>query len=266
VTSHATLSAPVTRDAIPADSLPPMAVPGHAGHPLSERPLPFWLDRPCPAWCTGGRFHTDGSPDRERIHMSDDRSVTLTLEPAGELHDDFDPDVAGHAPAIIDVRMWQHYRDAEPHLQFIFNCDDEPRLTMAEGGALADLLAGLADRAGDLAGDAPGRPFWLPCPCPAWCAEKHGDGDHPDDRRHVGETRWVPLTMEAPFVAFPSPAKDGPEANWHPAQLGVALEQGWREAEARITVQYADDKYLDLTLAEARELAADIRSLLAGAR
>jgi hypothetical protein len=240
-------------------------VPGNGGHPLDEAPLPFWLTGTCPAWCTG-LPHTNGDTDGMRVHHSGGYAVFLMLEPGGELYDSSDPDVTGYSAKAIDVMMRQHYRDAEPHLHFIFACDDEPRLTLAEGAELAAVLTDAVGHAADLADETADRPFWLPGPCPAWCTAKHDDGDDPDDRLHVGKYCWVTQTMADPFVAVPTEAPDGPKANWQPAQFGVVLERGWRESEARVVIQYADDKYVELTLTEARELAAAVNELLAAAR
>jgi len=239
--------------------------PANAGHPLGEAPLPFWLDRPCPSWCATlphANDHTVGW----RVHRSRGYAVALTLEPGGKLYDSSDPAVTGYSAKCIDVNLAQPYREAEPHLSFMFACDDEPDLTLAEGAALAAILTDLARRAGDLAAAAEDRPFWLTAPCPAWCTGGHCDGDAPDDRIHHGGYQHVSLTMADPWTMFPSEAKTGPDANWEPQQIEAALEQGWREAEARIALQYGDDKYLDLTLAEAGELAAAVNELLAAAR
>lgn len=235
------------------------AAPANAGHPLDEAPLPFWLDRPCPSWCASLR-HTNEDTVRMRVHRGGDRSVALTLEQGHELHDSGDPDVTGYTMKCIDLGLAQHYREAEPHLHFIFACDDETDLTLAEGGALAAILTDLAGRAGDLAAEEEDRPFWLTGPDLAWCAGGHEDGDEPDDRIHHGEYQHVNLTMMDPFAMWPS--KTGPEAEWQPQEIQAALEQGWREADARIILQYGDDKYLDLTLAEAGELAGDLSDLI----
>ena len=55
----------------------------------------------------------------------------------------------------------------------------------------------------DLVRQAPAdRPYWLPGPCPAWCAypDDHQPHDHPDDRVHMGITWDVSLTLEDPTV------------------------------------------------------------------
>jgi hypothetical protein len=246
----------------------PKCVPGNAGHPLDKAPLPFWLREPCPAWCQT-LAHVNAVPYRQRVHVDRGCSVMLSLMPAGELHDDSDPEVAGFSPACADVGLRQHYRAAEPHLQFAFVIDDdlEPCLTLAEGRALAALLLAAADSAGDLAGDTAATAFWMSGPCPAWCHGGHEDGDHPDDRCHTGDDKYVALTMEDPVkMVICGEGDAGPGRQWEPLQLAVSLEQGWREAEARVCVRYGDDKYVDLTLAEARELAAVITALLDSAR
>jgi hypothetical protein len=50
-----------------------------------------------------------------------------------------------------------------------------------------------------------GRPYWLPGPCPDWCAypEDHDARDHPDDRVHMGSTWDITLTLEDPAVTVP---------------------------------------------------------------
>jgi hypothetical protein len=239
--------------------------PANAGHPLGESPLPYWLSEPCPAWCAS-LPHTNQDTGLIRAHRSGGYSVLLTLESAAELYDSGDPDVTGYAPKCIDLDMGQHYREAEPHLHLIFACDGEPDLTLAEGATLAVVLTSMADSAGDMAAEAEDRPFWLAGSCPAWCTASHSDGDDPDDWRHVGEYRWVPLTVEDPYVAFPSEAATGPGANWQAPQISVVLERDWREIEAHIVIEYDNDKYLSLTLAEARELAGAVTELLAAAR
>ncbi len=252
----------VTHDALASESVL-VGIGTNAGHPLAEHPLPFWLTAPCPAWCSSIP-HTNQDTGLMRAHRSRDRSVMLSMEAGGELYDSEDPSVTGRAPKCIDLSIRQPYREAEPSLQLAFACDDEPNLTLAEGTALAALLTNLADHAGDLADEtAEDRPFWLAGPCPAWCKEPHRDGDHPDDRRHAGGYHSVNLAMQDPYIAFPSKLKTGPGANWRPQYLAVALEQDWREVEPHMAIQYADDKYLALTLDEARELAADLSALVA---
>jgi hypothetical protein len=244
-------------------------VPGNAGHPIDQAPLPYWLREPCPAWCQSAIAHDNVTPYRQRVHVSRGYSVMLALMPAGELHDDSDPRVDGFSPQAVDVHLWQHYRAAEPNLQFAFGTGDnaEPRLTLAEGHALAALLLAAAGSAGELAGDTAGAPFWMSGPCPAWCINSHSDGDHPGDRYHTSAEQSVALTMQDPVEMFGfREARAGWGTAWEAPQLGVALEQGWREAEARVCVQYADDKYADLTLGEARELAGAITELVESAR
>jgi hypothetical protein len=257
----------VTQDTGPqakSASLP--VVPGNAGHPLDKAPLPFWLREPCPAWCQS-IAHSNADPYRQRVHVDRGCSVMLSLMPAGELHDDSDPEVAGFSPACADVGLRQHYHAAGPHLQFVFDNDAEPRLTLAEGRTLAALLLAAAGSAGDLAGDTAGAPFWMSGPCPAWCSRGHGDGDHPDDRCHTGAEQCIALTMADPVkMVICGEGDAGPGRAWEAPRLAVSLEQGWREAEARVCVRYGDDKYVDLTLAEARELAAGITALLDSAR
>jgi hypothetical protein len=51
-------------------------VPGNAGHPLAEAPLPYWLDRPCPAWCVLTTPHQDHDDYDDRLHHAASYGLT----------------------------------------------------------------------------------------------------------------------------------------------------------------------------------------------
>ena len=223
---------------------------GQAGRAPEGAELPEWMNGPCPSWCVMSRFHTDSTPYLAREHMGNSSVVWLTMEDHTE--------EGKCSPAPIDVTMFQHYRDVEPHLSFDIAYDDIPNLTMREGAELAAALAALAATAEDAPGKttgkaAAGRPYWLSGPCPPWCTAAHSDADAPEDRAHVGEWRQVTLTME------------GPRADAQPQRIGVRLEQGWREVGARV-VMASGGRHLNLALSEARELSCDLDAHLASAR
>jgi Domain of unknown function (DUF6907) len=256
----------VTRDAVPAEGLPPVGT--NAGHPLDEHPLPFWLTAPCPPWCQGNP-HRDSHDGLMRTHESRAHDVILSMVKAGEVADSHDPSVGGYVPQVIDVEMRQGYRDAEPHFRFCFACNSEPSLTLAEAGQFIDILQHLTLHASDLMdGDdmspqTTARPFWLTGPCPAWCIEKHEEAEFPCDRRHAGEYHAVALSMEDPFDAgWPAKPGEAKASRWVPRELEAALEQDWREAEPHIVIRASDTEYYELTIAEADELAADMAHLL----
>ncbi|WP_370289681.1 hypothetical protein [Nocardioides sp.] len=50
----------------------------------------------------------------------------------------------------------------------------------------------------------PPPPTWLSEPCPTWCTREHLDDDHPDDRFHQSEARFV-AAIASP-AAVPDPA------------------------------------------------------------
>lgn len=95
------------------------------------------------------------------------------------------------------------------------------------------------------------RPNWLPNGCPSWCetSDLHRDGDHPDDREHIGEGVHIELSVEAYIDGCPS------TVNTH-------IARHYRETGARIWVGHdgsSAGKYL--TVDEAREFALRILEL-----
>lgn len=50
----------------------------------------------------------------------------------------------------------------------------------------------------------PPAPGWLTEPCPAWCAREHHDRDHPDDRFHQSEARFVAAVVSTDAVPDPA--------------------------------------------------------------
>jgi hypothetical protein len=73
------------------------------------------------------------------------------------------------------------------------------------------------------------RPFWMRGACPVWCDETHRDNDELKDRYHRPDTNiiYVPLTVNDPIDA----------GEWcGPVELGVDIEQHYREAEPRVVL------------------------------
>lgn len=109
---------------------------------------------------------------------------------------------------------------------------------------------------------AAGRPYWLPGPCPAWCAypEDHQPHDHPDDRVHLGHTSDITLTLVDPVVSLPRDRPGKIEVSI--PHLDIYLQQGWREHEPRVELGVNDEPGISLTLAEAQELAEALAGLV----
>jgi hypothetical protein len=213
-------------------------VPGNAGHPLDDAPLPYWLEGPCPPWCHLSMPHKDSGSSYMRQHESGYYLVSLTLE---DPHD-------------IEMHMEQDYREREPHVSLILAFDGEPDMTLAEAAELTRMLKAVAADEGTAPGKPASAPTWRQGePCPAWCDGEHSATDEPRDRRHAGECRRLILTM-----------MQAGAADAEPPFIAARLEQGWREAEARIVLVYADQR-LNLTRGEAREMADDLSGVLADA-
>ncbi|MFI7452317.1 DUF6907 domain-containing protein [Nonomuraea sp. NPDC049714] len=112
------------------------------------------------------------------------------------------------------------------------------------------------------AGIAPTPASWLSeDPCPAWCAGglDHDESTHPDDRNHWSPTHSVDLVTMEPVVA-------GYPTRWAPDQVNLALEQKYREREARVCLGKGDDTIIWATLAEAEETAFALLALVREAR
>jgi hypothetical protein len=107
-----------------------------------------------------------------------------------------------------------------------------------------------------------GRPYWLPGPCPDWCAypEDHDARDHPDDRVHMGGTWDITLTLEDPAVTVPRDLAGKIEVGV--PHLDVYLQQGWREHEPRVELSVNDEREISLSLAEASDLAEALAGLV----
>lgn len=105
--------------------------------------------------------------------------------------------------------------------------------------------------------DHPERPYWQDQPCPAWChmVVPHQDHDRPEGRFHMAPFHDIQLTLEAADV-IRIPSVDGKVAlEVSPSFITAGLIQGWRDREARVTLVHAGTHDIELTVAEAAELA-----------
>lgn len=218
--------------------------PENAGHPRDDAPLPYWMNRPCPSWCTIA--HKDEDTCEDRVHMSEMRRLGLVLEDPPEV--EVDGKVLDDGPAALSVSMWQHYRERAPYIAVIRNDVAVSRCEVAEADELASLLLDAADL-GEKAEEAPltnARPSWQSLPCPAWCTFTHDETDIQLDRVHADDPQRVTLTMENPEAM--------PGKQWRPRTASVSLLQGWREREPCVSLLFLG-QFTHLTLSEARELA-----------
>ena len=112
--------------------------------------------------------------------------------------------------------------------------------------------------------DLPARPYWQDRPCPAWCrvVVPHQDHSPPEDRFHMSPIHDVTLTLEAAdVIRFPD-GDGGSVLEVSPSFITAGLLQGWREREARIILTHAGAHDIELTVAEARELAEALSGLV----
>lgn len=125
-----------------------------------------------------------------------------------------------------------------------------------------EVQAAAAEALTQTAGTAKPAPAWLTTPCPAWCIDRHGEGDHPDDRLHVSRTLSQPLlTMD--------PVNYGPptEPDYRPLELTGSLTQHYLQAEARIVIDDTEFEFARyLTLDEAEGFAGQLLELVRAAR
>ena len=97
-------------------------------------------------------------------------------------------------------------------------------------------------------------------PCPPWCTCKD---EHPDSPYHFGEYDMVTLSLIEAEVLVPPAAPGMPWApGMRPAELLTRLERGWHGRETTIAIVHLDRYDLDLTLAEAGELAEILTALI----
>ena len=108
------------------------------------------------------------------------------------------------------------------------------------------------------------RPYWQDQPCPAWCrvVVPHQDHTPPEDRFHMSPIHDVTLTLEvADVFRFPD-RTGGTVLEVSPSFITAGLLQGWREREARVILTHAATHDIELTVAEARELAEALSGLV----
>lgn len=206
-------------------------VPGNAGHPLDDAPLPYWLDRPCPPWCTMIRPHGDEMLADDRLHRGDCYDVELTQEPP-DVFTFADGRVLSSEPFILMAVLYQHYKAASPHISLNIDAGTDVDLTLAEAGELAAAL------------NAPGDDYVM-----ITLTLEDADVD-------VAPKPW--------------PEGREPEPVYWSRQVGVRLESAEEVAELgapeRRVVTVYRDRYLTFTPAEASDLGAAIVKLLAGAK
>lgn len=119
---------------------------------LDQENRPYWLNQPCPNWCT--ITHDDDDAVEDRSHWASwEGHVTLTLE--DEKHEEFVfRHQYGHAlvPPHLLPNLKQQWRETEP-ARWIGWCETNQGwwLTPAEARELARVLVNGADVAEDRA-------------------------------------------------------------------------------------------------------------------
>lgn len=109
------------------------------------------------------------------------------------------------------------------------------------------------------------RPYWQDRLCPDWCAvqDAHEDQDGPGDRHHFGPDGIVTLALEKPHLIRRAGNGDllaDPLVD--PSQLNAYLQQEHRERAPRVCISRDEGVSVDLTLAEAGELAEILAGLV----
>lgn len=112
--------------------------------------------------------------------------------------------------------------------------------------------------------DLPAQPYWQDQPCPPWCrvVVPHQDHSPPEDRFHMSPHYDVTLTLEAADVTGFPDGNGGTVLEVSPSFITAGLLQGWREREARVILTHAATHDIELTVAEARELAEALSGLV----
>lgn len=102
--------------------------------------------------------------------------------------------------------------------------------------------------------DAPA--YWLVThPCPPWCriTDTHQSSDDPGDRVHDSEVHAVTFDSMEPSTAY---------AEFRAPEMTAQLTQGYREVEARVSVEFEGDPIAAATLDEAEQLAFALLALV----
>ena len=112
--------------------------------------------------------------------------------------------------------------------------------------------------------DLAARPYWQDRPCPSWChmVVPHQDHNPPDDRYHLSLINDITLTLEAADVLRFPDGSGGTVLEVSPSFITASLLQEWREREARVVLTHAGTHDIELTVAEARELAEALCGLV----
>jgi hypothetical protein len=204
-------------------------VPGNAGHPLDEAPLPYWLSEPCPPWCGSIIPHEEGVMPADRAHTGDSYEIELTQVPA-DVCADGDGTILSSDPYVLIAALGQHYRECEPHVSVNIDAGRDIDLTLAEAVRMAKALNGPGDESSMISATLEDSDRCAPPGTWPWSAAR---------------PRQIEIRLES--------AEETEAA----ADLGAP--------ERRVVIVYRDC-YLVLTPAEAAELAAAIVKLLDGAR
>jgi hypothetical protein len=112
--------------------------------------------------------------------------------------------------------------------------------------------------------DVAGRPYWQDRPCPPWCKTviPHQDSDQLDSRYHMSPVYDITLTLEAAHIdRFPA-ENCSVALEVSPGFITADLHQDWREREPRVFLVHDGTHDIELTVAEARELAEALSSLI----
>ena len=108
------------------------------------------------------------------------------------------------------------------------------------------------------------RPYWQDQPCPPWCllAVPHQDHDLPEDRFHLSVIHNITLILEAADVTRFPDGSGGTAREVSPSFISASLVQEWRDREARVILTHAGAHDIELTVAEAAELAGALSGLV----
>lgn len=102
------------------------------------------------------------------------------------------------------------------------------------------------------------RARWQEDDCPAWCTREHRDDDHPEDRRHLGESRAVPVIAQHRELR-----ESGLVEVVEAIELEIGLSR--RDGETTTWVYLGDGRrqHLELSMESARWVWRELGRLLA---
>jgi hypothetical protein len=128
----------------------------------------------------------------------------------------------------------------------------------------ADAAAARITNLEDQAADQAARPDWQDRPCPPWCMRviPHKDGDQLDSRFHMSSCYDITLTLEAADITRFPDGNGGAVLEVSPAFITAQLLQDWRDRDSRVALTHDGVHDIELTVAEARDLAEALSSLV----